>query len=68
MSSTLTLAGRAARRLLRAAPLGVGLILAVSACSTTAATTPSSTNSGGSTVITVVAEPDKSFDAVNVTL
>jgi zinc/manganese transport system substrate-binding protein len=55
MSSTLFPAGRAARRLFRAAPLGVGLALAVSACSTTAATTPSPGSSGGSTVITVVA-------------
>ncbi|HEV7961404.1 MAG TPA: zinc ABC transporter substrate-binding protein [Actinoplanes sp.] len=54
MSSTLFPAG-AARRLFRAAPLGVGLVLAVSACSTTAATTPSPGSSGGSTVISVVA-------------
>ena len=55
MSSILSPAGRAARRLLRAAPLCVGLMLAVSACATTAATTPASTSPGASSVITVVA-------------
>jgi len=55
MSTTLLPAGSLARRLFRAAPLGVGLVLAVSACSTTSATTASATSSGTSTVITVVA-------------
>ena len=55
MSPTLLPAGRAGRRLLRAAPLGVALVLAVSACSTTPATAPASSSSGGSAVITVVA-------------
>ena len=55
MSTTLLPAGRPGRRLFRAAPLGVGLLLAVSACSTAPATTASATSSGSSTVITVVA-------------